>query len=63
MKAVDPQPSEGRGLDLLLLHCRALDYDRPDAGQRLEQQLGTEFAHMLLFALTSRGSDTRARAA
>jgi hypothetical protein len=63
MTAVDPEPWQARGLDLLLMHCRALDYDRPNAAERLEQELGPDLTHMLLFALDGCGRDTRARAA
>jgi hypothetical protein len=62
MKGAEPQP-EGRGLDLLLLHCRALDYDRPNASERLAQELGDDLARMLVFALTGCGRESRKRAA
>jgi hypothetical protein len=58
MRAVDPQ-FEGRGLDLLLLHCRALDYERPNASERLAAMLGDDLARMLVFALSGCGRETR----
>jgi hypothetical protein len=64
MNAVSSDSGHGRGVDLLLLHCRALDYDRPSAGERLEQRLGRELAELLVAALTSNaGRETRARVA
>jgi len=62
MNGLEPQP-ERRGLDLLLLHCRALDYDRPNASERLAQELGDDFARMLVFALSGCGRETRERVA
>jgi len=58
MRAVDPQ-YEGRGLDLLLLHCRALDYGRLNASERLAAKLGDDLARMLVFALCGCGRDAR----
>jgi ABC-type lipoprotein export system ATPase subunit len=41
-----------RGLALLAAHCAALDPDTPTAAERLEQELGHELAHKLVFALS-----------
>lgn len=41
----------GRGLSLLVAHCRSLDPDAPSARERLAEAVGTELAHALLFAL------------
>jgi hypothetical protein len=49
MSAVKPQPQ--RGASLLLIHCAAVTDERPTAYSRLEDELGGELAHLLVFAL------------
>jgi hypothetical protein len=50
MNAVPPLRA-GRGLSLLVAHCRSLDLGAPTARERLDQAVGPELAHKLLFAL------------
>jgi hypothetical protein len=45
------QPHQPRGAGLLLVHCAAVDDDRPSASARLEQALGGELARLLVHAL------------
>ena len=54
-----PQPRE-RGPRLLAAHLRSLDPDAVTARQRLEEALGPQLAHKLLFALTSGQGGRRA---
>lgn len=42
-----------RGTALLLAHCASLDPASPTARDRLEDALGAELAHKLVWALTS----------
>ena len=49
-----------RGLALLVSHCASLDPDSPNARERLNQALGLEFAHMLVFGLST-GTQSRER--
>lgn len=42
---------EGRGTPLLLAHVGCLDPEKPSARERLDEVLGPELAHMLVFAL------------
>jgi hypothetical protein len=50
MSAIQPQPL--RGVDLLLVHCRAVGDDRPSAYARLQDAVGGELARLLVFALS-----------
>jgi hypothetical protein len=50
----------GRGPELLLAHCARLDPDTPTARERLDEVLGPELAHKLVFALRA-GSAPRIR--
>jgi hypothetical protein len=43
-----------RGLALLLAHCASLDPAAPTARERLDEKLGPELAHKLIFALAAR---------
>ena len=52
MTAVPPH-REGRGLALLVAHCRSLDPDAPRARDRLTEALGVELAAKLVFALST----------
>jgi hypothetical protein len=55
--------SQGRGLALLAQHLEALtDADAPTARERLEDALGTELAHLLVFALAPEREHTAAAA-
>jgi hypothetical protein len=49
-----------RGLALLVAHCASLDPDSPNARERLDEALGPDLAHKLVFALSS-GTRSRAR--
>jgi len=49
-----------RGLALLAAHCASLDPDTPTAFDRLEEALGPDLAHKLVFALST-GSRSRDR--
>jgi hypothetical protein len=53
--AVEPQ-IRGRGAELLLDHCEALDTEhrRPTARERLERIVGDSLARLLIGALSSR---------
>lgn len=39
-------------MGLLLAHLRSFDTDAPTASERLQQRLGPQLAHKLVFALT-----------
>jgi hypothetical protein len=54
MTAVEPQ-IRGRGAELLLDHCEALDTEhrRPTARERLERIVGDSLARLLIGALSS----------
>jgi len=52
MNAVPPH-RKGRGLVLLIAHCRSLDPDAPSARERLIEALGAELAARLGVALSS----------
>jgi hypothetical protein len=52
---VAPQPGRGRGLELLVAHVRSLDPETPTAKDRLEQVIGRDLAHRLVFALCGGG--------
>ena len=49
--------STDRGLALLVAHCASLDPAAPTARERLEEKLGPELAHKLVFALAAREHD------
>jgi hypothetical protein len=51
----EPQ-TRGRGAELLLDHCEALDTEHrhPSAQERLERRLGASLARLLVGALSSR---------
>ena len=53
--AAEPQ-IRGRGAELLLDHCKALDTEHlsPTARERLERLVGDSFARLLIGALSSR---------
>lgn len=61
--AAEPQ-IRGRGAELLLDHCEALDteYRRPTARERLERLVGDSLARLLIGALSSRARYESARA-
>jgi len=59
MNAVPPLRA-GRGLSLLAAHCTSLDLGSPSARERLDQKVGPELAHRLLFALCSGTSEQNA---
>ena len=50
MSVLQPQPM--RGAELLLVHCAAVADERESAFTRLEQEVGGEFARLLVIALT-----------
>jgi hypothetical protein len=55
------QQTSHRGLRLLVAHLESLDPRAVPARQRLDEQLGNELAHKLVFALAPPpGSDRRA---
>jgi hypothetical protein len=45
--------SHERGLALLAAHCTSFDHDASTARKQLDEALGPELAHKLLFALSS----------
>jgi hypothetical protein len=45
------QPHPQRGSSLLLVHCAAMDGERPSAYTRLERKVGGELARRLVCAL------------
>ena len=47
-----PHPLTHRGARLLAAHLESLDPEAVQARERLEQELGGELAHKLVFALT-----------
>ena len=49
-----PQPLTHRGARLLAAHLESLDPEAESARERLEEELGTELAHKLVFALSPR---------
>ncbi len=49
-----------RGSRLLAAHLDRFDLTAPTARERLEEQLGTELARKLVFALAARGAARRA---
>ncbi|HKP17698.1 MAG TPA: hypothetical protein VJT84_04405 [Gaiellaceae bacterium] len=51
----------GRGSRLLLAHCASLTGGRPQAADRLRQQLGTERSERLVAALARQGAERRRR--
>jgi hypothetical protein len=51
MNSFQPQPQ--RGADLLLVHCAAVDDERPNAFARLEHEVGGDLARLLVFALVT----------
>jgi hypothetical protein len=53
-----PQPPTHRGVRLLVAHLESLDPHAAQARERLEEQLGSELAHKLVFAL-ARGRPSR----
>ena len=53
MNALPPSPGR-RGLELLAVHCTSLDPEAPTARERLEQIIGPDLAHKLVFALSAR---------
>jgi hypothetical protein len=50
MTAVPPT-REGRGLSLLAAHCTSLEPNARSARERLDDAVGAELAHKLVFAL------------
>jgi len=52
---------QDRGLALIAAHCAALDPGVSTARERLDDAVGEELAHRLVFALTG-GGQTRERA-
>lgn len=48
------QRARAREDELLRAHCRSLDPDAATAEERLQEALGPELAHKLLFALAQR---------
>ncbi len=58
MHVTAPEPARGRGHARLQAHIDAFDRlyrERPPALERLEQELGPELAHKLVFALSGAG--------
>lgn len=55
-----PQPLTHRGARLLMAHLESLDPDATHARERLQEQLGSELARKLVFALASRRPVRRA---
>lgn len=53
-------PHQERALELIAAHCRSLDPAAPSARERLEEALGPELTHKLLFALVSHQPRERA---
>jgi hypothetical protein len=51
MSIAQPQPQ--RGASLLLVHCAAVNDERPSAYTRLEQAVGGELARLLVSALAA----------
>jgi hypothetical protein len=49
MSVAETQPE--RGDALLLVHCSAVNDERPSAYSRLEDEVGGELARLLVFAL------------
>ena len=45
-----------RGLELLAIHCAALDPEAPTARERLDAVLGSDLARRLVFALSGAGT-------
>ena len=54
------QETSHRGARLLEAHLQSLDPKAVPARERLEESLGIELAHKLVFALGGHGSDRRA---
>ncbi len=54
------QPMTPRAAQLLAAHLESLDPEAVPARERLEVQLGSELARMLLFALAPHRPDRRA---
>ena len=50
-----PLATAHRGVRLLARHLESLDTEAVSARERLEEELGPELAHKLVFALTPRG--------
>ena len=57
---LSPQPMTHRGALLLAAHLESLDPDAVPARDRLEEELGSELARKLVFALASRRPARRA---
>ena len=55
-----PQPLTHRGARLLLAHLESLDPETRHARKRLQEQLGSDLARKLVFALASRRPTRRA---
>jgi hypothetical protein len=55
-----PQPLTHRGARLLAAHLESFDPEASKARERLEEQLGHELAHKLVFALANRRPARRA---
>jgi hypothetical protein len=51
-----PQPMTHRGAWLLAAHLESLDSEAVSARERLEEELGTDLARKLLFALAPQRS-------
>ncbi|HEY2311413.1 MAG TPA: hypothetical protein VGH46_09910 [Gaiellaceae bacterium] len=54
------QETSHRGARLLVAHLESLDPRAVPARERLDERLGTELAHKLVFALAPHGSSRRA---
>jgi hypothetical protein len=54
------QETNHRGLRLLLAHLESLDPQAASARERLDERLGGELAHKLVFALAARRPVRRA---
>jgi hypothetical protein len=51
---VMPQATDRRGVRLLARHLQSLNPEAESARERLEEELGSELAHKLVFALSPR---------
>jgi len=55
-----PQPAKHRGVRLLVAHLESLDIAAVPARERLDEQLGSELARKLVFALAQHHPTRRA---
>jgi hypothetical protein len=51
---MQPGGKDNGVFERIVAHCRSLDPDMPTARERLEEAIGPELAHKLLFALGPR---------